>query len=294
MNKCKFFHTPGDGSFYLVNCIKILHDSDDNDDNGIYDHNFFYKNLTVKYHITCKLYSHSLIENILNKEVFGMDININYAQQRESLSLNQKFCLQEGLERILSSHFSQYHTPDITAQETDYQNNLNNGLSLQDINGAGDHQQQVLQHHRETDPCYNANTNSFHENDMNNVVTRQVISTMDTNQDYINNVDDSSCNNHINIIHQGVNYNHIVNPSQQVDLTDFSHHNIPEKEMRHPLHENGNNITFSTMDINQDYNNGTLPNDNYISHQGVIRIESYHSFTPRVNSQDFFDNNFKK
>jgi hypothetical protein len=279
MDGCKFFHTPGDGNFYLINCKKILHDSNDNIDDGIYDHWFFYKNLSAKYFITCKLYSHSLIESILNKEVFGMDTNINDSQQKESLSLNQKFCLQEGLERILPSHFLQYHTPDSITTD----NQILNGLSPQDINGTGDHQQQQVL--LEMNSCYNENTNSFHENNMNNVVTTQVVPMMDTDQDYIND-DNLSCDNHINVVHRGVNY--IVNP-QQVDLTDFSHHNIPEKEMRNPLHGNGDNIThaFSTMNINQDYNNGGLPNDNY---QRVIEIESYH-VTHQVSNQNFYDNN---
>ncbi|GBC09652.1 hypothetical protein RclHR1_09010005 [Rhizophagus clarus] len=283
MNECKFFHTPGDGNFYLINCSKILYDSDDNDDNGTYDHGFFYKYLTAKYHITCKLYSHSLIENILNKEVFGMNITINDLQQKESLTINQKLSLQEGLERILPSHFLQYHVPDsITVQTTD------NGLSLQNINGVGDNQQQqILQYHRETSTCYNANTNSFHENNMNNVSTTQVIPMMDINQNYIND-NDLSCNNDINIVHQG-----FVNPPQQVDLPEFSHHNIPEKEIIHPLQDNIVHA-FSTMDINRDYNNTGLSNDNYISQRGVIGIENYHNVTYRVNSQDFsIENNFK-
>jgi hypothetical protein len=91
----KFYHLI-DGNFYLVKC-KILQDASFDDDDN-YNHDFFYKhpiNSSVRYHVTCKLLPHSLIENMLNDEIDEMNYDI------EVLSPTQKFNLQQSLSQKL-------------------------------------------------------------------------------------------------------------------------------------------------------------------------------------------------
>src|SRR4051794_13909488 len=89
----RFFHySPKDDNFYHVTC-NVLQGSDDHD----YDHGFFYDDSTANYYVTCKLFSHSLILNLLNKNIYGMDINVNNFKQQGSLSLNQRFNLEQDL-----------------------------------------------------------------------------------------------------------------------------------------------------------------------------------------------------
>lgn len=42
-----------------------------------YDYEFFYQNSNASYHVTWKLLSNNLIVDILNKEFYGIDFNIN-------------------------------------------------------------------------------------------------------------------------------------------------------------------------------------------------------------------------
>src|SRR3954452_20054270 len=113
-NEFEFFHyTPNDDKFYLVNCKKMIFQEFAFLDEHSYDHKFFYQcsnNSAANYYIMCKLFPHSLIVNILNKRVCGMDIEMNILKQEESLlSLNQRFNLERDLKYILSSYFTQHN-----------------------------------------------------------------------------------------------------------------------------------------------------------------------------------------
>ncbi|CAG8527353.1 17404_t:CDS:1 [Funneliformis caledonium] len=80
-----------------------------------FDHQFFYQFDGENYSISCVLYSQSLIENVLNKEMFGIDIDINNVNNSRcnklSLSLQQKFRLENNLKIILPSYLSKNHIP---------------------------------------------------------------------------------------------------------------------------------------------------------------------------------------
>src|SRR5204863_477387 len=90
----EFFHyTPDDVNFYHVTC-KIFLKGSFSLDNNDYEHGFFYEcpnNSVSNYYVTCKLLPHSLIVNILNRKVYGMDLDIGDLKQKEQLCLNQKF-----------------------------------------------------------------------------------------------------------------------------------------------------------------------------------------------------------
>ena len=112
-----FYQTPNDIHFYHVTCKMILQDylqnsknSSWDDDN--YDYEFFFQNSNNSeisiYHVACKLLSHSLIINILNKEIYGMDFDINELKRRYSLTLRQKLNLEQNLKQILPLYFSQH------------------------------------------------------------------------------------------------------------------------------------------------------------------------------------------
>ncbi|CAG8711882.1 uncharacterized protein OCT59_028168 [Rhizophagus irregularis] len=98
LNYLKFYYfLPSDVNFYLVICKIILQDSF-NDHSNHYDHEFFYQhpsNPSIGYHVTCKLLSYPLVENILNNEVCGMNFDT------KPLSLDQKFNLEQNLKQKL-------------------------------------------------------------------------------------------------------------------------------------------------------------------------------------------------
>src|SRR5436853_7219142 len=92
--ECRFFHyMPNDNKFYHVTCKKILQGSVPLDDLD-YDHGFFYQcsnDFATNYYVTCKLFSHALIVNVLNRKIYGIDLDINNLKQKVSLTLDQKF-----------------------------------------------------------------------------------------------------------------------------------------------------------------------------------------------------------
>ncbi|PKY34043.1 hypothetical protein RhiirB3_453424 [Rhizophagus irregularis] len=77
LNYLKFYYfSPNDVNFYLVICKIILQDSFN--DHNHYDHEFFYQHPsypTIRYHVSCKLLSYSLVENILNNEMCGINFD---------------------------------------------------------------------------------------------------------------------------------------------------------------------------------------------------------------------------
>ena len=63
----------------------------------------------MTFHVTCKLLSHSLVVDILNKELYGIDFDINDLERRYSLTLPQKISLKQGLEQTLLIFFSVFY-----------------------------------------------------------------------------------------------------------------------------------------------------------------------------------------
>src|SRR3954454_13143009 len=80
LQECNFFYyAPNDDNFYLIKCKMIFQDLTFPDEHS-YDHKFFYQcsnNPAANYYVMCKLFSHSLIANILNKQIYGMDVDTN-------------------------------------------------------------------------------------------------------------------------------------------------------------------------------------------------------------------------
>src|SRR4051794_23247101 len=64
-----FYQPPNDNNFYHVTCKMILQENLKDD----YDYMFS----NSRYYVTCKLLSHSLIIDILNKEIYGRDFDID-------------------------------------------------------------------------------------------------------------------------------------------------------------------------------------------------------------------------
>ncbi|RGB30920.1 hypothetical protein C1646_764700 [Rhizophagus diaphanus] len=105
---CEFFHYYD--KFFHITCKIISQGSDFFDDRN-YDHGFFYNiNHTENYFITCKIQTHSLIVNELNKTKYGLNIDINNSERKEGLSLFQKLNLEKDLVRVLPSYLTQHHT----------------------------------------------------------------------------------------------------------------------------------------------------------------------------------------
>ncbi|CAB4473263.1 hypothetical protein RhiirA5_371114 [Rhizophagus irregularis] len=94
----KFYHfSSNDDNFYLVNC-KIISQEDTLDSHDRHSHEFFYQHPSdpsTRYHVTCKLLSSSLVENVLNDEICEMDFDMRV------LSIHQKLHLEQSLKQKL-------------------------------------------------------------------------------------------------------------------------------------------------------------------------------------------------
>ncbi|RIA91361.1 hypothetical protein C1645_875507 [Glomus cerebriforme] len=200
MNKYEFFHyVPKDNSFYHVTCNIIIQGSvfDDHD----YDHGFFYHSNGENYYVTCKLFSHSLIVNLLNSKIYEMDLDV---RQKESLSLDQKFNLEQDLKQLLPFQFTRSRIPKSNTR-TDSNGNTNslhgrnNDITKQMVSNTDgqtdlDHQNGVggynvahpRQHHfpeREMKPNYGRYTTAFNGNTMNNEMSTQAVLMTNINND---------------------------------------------------------------------------------------------------------------
>ncbi|GBB84514.1 hypothetical protein RclHR1_11090002 [Rhizophagus clarus] len=135
MVECRFFYLlQHDNNIYHVTCKKILLQGVENtvllDDD--YDYEFIFQSLNdpaIIFHVTCKLLSSSLIVNILNKKIYGMDFNVTNLECK--LTLYQKLSLKQTLEHILPSFFLQY---DLTSDNETGQNSDENFNSSSEEN----------------------------------------------------------------------------------------------------------------------------------------------------------------
>ncbi|UZO06008.1 uncharacterized protein OCT59_026344 [Rhizophagus irregularis] len=70
--------------------------------NDDYDYEFFHQqSLYTSYYVTCKLLPHSLIMHILNKEIYGIDFDVNELKYKYTLTWNQKLNLEQSLKNVL-------------------------------------------------------------------------------------------------------------------------------------------------------------------------------------------------
>jgi hypothetical protein len=108
--KFNLFHKPeNDDNIYHVTCRKILQEESENFLVYDYDHEFFLESLdgsATIFHVTCKLLPNSLILNILNREIYGFDFDVNELNRRYLLTLHQKLNLERSLKQILPSYLS--------------------------------------------------------------------------------------------------------------------------------------------------------------------------------------------
>lgn len=99
-----FYQPLDDNNIYHINCKMFLQPQNpeiiflSEDD---YDYEFFYQNSNANYHVTCKLLSHPLIINILNKEIYGIDFDVNELKRKYTLTLDQKLNLELNLKNFL-------------------------------------------------------------------------------------------------------------------------------------------------------------------------------------------------
>ncbi|RIA95224.1 hypothetical protein C1645_816953 [Glomus cerebriforme] len=105
-----FYQSPIESNIYHVTCKIILQESENfASDNNDHDYEFFFQESTTRYYVTCKLLSNSLIVNILNKKIYGIDFNVTDFKQRYLLTLFQKLNLKQNLKKDLPLYFSQYN-----------------------------------------------------------------------------------------------------------------------------------------------------------------------------------------
>uniref|UniRef100_U9T7L6 Uncharacterized protein n=1 Tax=Rhizophagus irregularis (strain DAOM 181602 / DAOM 197198 / MUCL 43194) TaxID=747089 RepID=U9T7L6_RHIID len=132
-----FYQPPNDDNFYHITfnpTIKLsengtLQLSENFEDN--YDYEFFYEASLPSYHVTCKLFPRSLIIDILNKEIYGIDFDVNDLRYKDALTLNQKINLEMNLtqdlpslqEQILKSDFKNASIDQILTPQQALQSN---------------------------------------------------------------------------------------------------------------------------------------------------------------------------
>ncbi|PKY46916.1 hypothetical protein RhiirA4_521113 [Rhizophagus irregularis] len=295
MNECKFFHyATNDDKFYHITCQIILQGSVSSDDHN-YDHGFFYNiNSTTNYYVTCKILPHSLIVNILNKKIYGIDISMNNLGREESLSLNQKLDLEQDLKQILPSHLThhQFFNREIrmnsgrnlnpsygdntqTISLTDSQTNFDNGFPQQ--TRAINPQQEVFNNIPQQIPealrC-NGNRNPFRGNVGNNVMVTQGVSiTNSPNNGFLQPINPPSTSA---APQNRIDY-HVTNSQRQIGSNNIPQH-ISDRDMRSNYHgninqNNGNdsqdvngvrNFTYTQqqVNLNNDYGNSDSHNGN--------------------------------
>ncbi|PKC59863.1 hypothetical protein RhiirA1_445221 [Rhizophagus irregularis] len=130
-----FYQPLDDNNIYHINCKMFLQPQNpeiiflSEDD---YDYEFFYQNSNANYHVTCKLLSHPLIINILNKEIYGIDFDVNELKRKYTLTLDQKLNLELNLKNFLPFVQEQIlkSTSRVAEAPTNFQGNINFNTSI--------------------------------------------------------------------------------------------------------------------------------------------------------------------
>ncbi|GBC09689.1 hypothetical protein RclHR1_09040008 [Rhizophagus clarus] len=284
-NKQIFFHyTPEDDNFYLVTCKNILRGPIL--DNHVYDHEFFYSNSAANYYITCEYIPHSLIIDLLNKELCTrMDYDTTNLNRKEPLFLYQKFNLEQTLKQILPSRLMKHNIPE----RTDYDKNLHNLPTTQtNFDEFNDHNYdfanktnavggytRVANPQQRVDfnsnisqqiprPDYNENTNHPF---LENIATTAQEDSMIDSQTNFNNLHPQ---NEVESFQQTQIPEDDYYSQQQVNLDNFPQYHTPES-----IENVGNNVTavVSMADINQNYDLPSNYHQDVYSHQRVESID---------------------
>ncbi|RIA88494.1 hypothetical protein C1645_243103 [Glomus cerebriforme] len=156
VNELSFFYQPPeDNNIYHVTFKMILSDFDDD-----YDFEFFFQN----HHIKCKLLSRSLIVNILNKEIYGIDFNPDDLKHKHSLTTHQKYNLDLSLKQMLFSRdqiLSYHHPSDSRIASPQGSMNMDVSAHIQTIQSIQDDQPiqhlnefRFFYHSPDDDNCY--------------------------------------------------------------------------------------------------------------------------------------------
>ncbi|CAB5128862.1 unnamed protein product [Rhizophagus irregularis] len=152
-----FYQPPHDDNFYHVTCEMVLQRMYDED----YDYEFFYLDPNTGYHVACKIMSHHLIVNLLNKKIYGVDFLDDLKRECNILlTSHKKFNLELNLKQVLPFYL---YIPERqmrlnsgenattfleginTPQTVSIIDNVMSGNDVihQDINGVGDYNCQV-------------------------------------------------------------------------------------------------------------------------------------------------------
>jgi hypothetical protein len=81
-----FYKPKNENNFFHVICKRVYDPQNSKNltflDEDDYDYEFFHKG----YYVTCKLISDGLVEDILNKEIYGRDFNVNDLKRKHLLT----------------------------------------------------------------------------------------------------------------------------------------------------------------------------------------------------------------
>ncbi|GBC06059.1 hypothetical protein RclHR1_00660013 [Rhizophagus clarus] len=130
-----FYQPPNDNNFYHIICKTFILPQNSEDIVSLedeHDYEFFYQDSNANYHVTCKLLSHTLIMDILNKEIYGVDYDVNELKRKYILHLNQKLNLESNLKGFLPFIQDQIFNSDprVAEASTISQGNMNINTSV--------------------------------------------------------------------------------------------------------------------------------------------------------------------
>ncbi|GBB85096.1 hypothetical protein RclHR1_11680001 [Rhizophagus clarus] len=247
MNECiRFFHyTPDDNNFYHITCHIISRDSafsDDHDD----DHGFFYNDSEINYYIKCKLFSRPLIITILNREIYGIDNEVNNLEGKNSLSLNQKLSLEQDLKQILPLYFMKNYI-----LKREIRSNFNKNM-----NPFHEHykEQMVLM----TDIHNNfGNRNEFYHN--GDVKYDNYDVTHQHQQQHFGFNNNMTAKRETDSFHGNIENNLMVSPHATLMPDNNQNNNINEGYIRNviPQHQINFNMSFAEREMRPDYKSST-------------------------------------
>ncbi|RIA96712.1 hypothetical protein C1645_815026 [Glomus cerebriforme] len=132
-----FHQPPNDNNIYHVTLQQISENVVLED---FYDYEFFYQNSNTIYYVKCKLLSHSLIVNLLNKEIYGEDFDKNDLRCKYILTLDQKLNLESSLKEALPFVQDQILKSDLRIEASDMNINSSDSTQAMTINSIQNYQ----------------------------------------------------------------------------------------------------------------------------------------------------------
>ena len=131
LTEFSLFHQ-NDNNIYHVTCKRVLQGYPQESCDDDYDYEFFFQSSndpTTIFYVTCKLLSHSLIVDLLNKEIYGRDFDVNDLKCKYILTYDQKSNLKLNLEQIIPFYLCIPEGPDSNENASSFYGNIESNMT---------------------------------------------------------------------------------------------------------------------------------------------------------------------